>query len=127
MDTTLLQVLPCALSSGSLQQESMVKIGRKIEGLKKPQGLTVLVVFLRGALDDNACLARQELNSFRKTKALVFHNEGEDVAADLATETMIELLLGVHGEGGGLLIVKRTKGLEPPPAGIDQLEIVIPQ
>ena len=44
-----------------------------------------------------------------KGQVLLLHDQGEDVAADPAAEAVVELLVGIHGERGGLLAVERAQ------------------
>ena len=51
----------------------------------------------------------QQLESFRKSEAVHFHNELEDVAAGAAAEAFVELARLVDVEGGGLLLMERAQ------------------
>ena len=54
-------------------------------------------------------LIGQVPHRFGKAQPLHLHDEGNHRAPGLATETVIELLLGVHGEGSCLFAVKRAQ------------------
>ncbi len=59
--------------------------------------------------DGNTAFLRNDANGFWKSHLFHFHNEFEDVAADLAAEAVIDLLDGMHREGRRFL---RVKGAE---------------
>ena len=56
--------------------------------------------------------ARGELlDRLRKRQVIVIHEEAEHRAVLATAEAVIELLVGAHPEGGGLLVVERAAGL----------------
>ena len=68
-------------------------------------GLFFVFEFDAGALGQTA-------DGIDELKVLVFHHEGEDVAARAASETVPDLLLGIDVEAGRLLFVERAEGAE---------------
>jgi hypothetical protein len=50
--------------------------------------------------------AGEVLDGLRKVDVLVVHDEAEGVAAGAAAEAVVELLLGIDAEGGGLFVVE---------------------
>jgi hypothetical protein len=51
----------------------------------------------------------QLLHGFRERKPLYIHDKVDDIPAGFAPETVVQLVLPVHGKGSGLLPVKGTK------------------
>ena len=51
------------------------------------------------------------LDGLRKRQVIVIHEEAEHRTVLAAAEAVIELLVGAHPEGGGLLVVERAAGL----------------
>ncbi len=48
----------------------------------------------------NVIALGQKFQSFGKAEVFLFHDQGKNVAAHAASETMIELFVGIDREGG---------------------------
>jgi len=71
----------------------------------------------------NAIAPRKALHRFRKAEVLELHEELEDVAALVTSETVIQSLLGIDRERRGLLLVERAQTF-PAAAPLFQTNVV---
>jgi hypothetical protein len=71
--------------------------------------LGLLHILRRLARHLEAGLVRQSLDRFGEREVLRLHHEGEDVAVLAAGEAVIEALVVVDGEGGGLFVGERAE------------------
>ncbi len=81
------------------------RVQRRIGGLP---WLVATPAFLAGYF--HAGGLGQLFHGLGEIQVVVVHDEAEGVAAGAAAETVIELLVGADGEGGGLFLVERAAG-----------------
>ena len=62
--------------------------------------------------DPDPGLLGEGAHRFDERQLFVFHHEGKDVPPHPAAEAMEHLLLGAHGERGGLFLVERAEADE---------------
>ena len=87
------EIFPRALGAGIFQEIGVIKTCGVVKRIVDLEGLVVLIIPLRCTLQDDPSFTCKHLRSLREANPFVFLDEGEDVAAGLATKTIIELLI----------------------------------
>jgi hypothetical protein len=90
-----------------------------VEALPAPPALLRPRIVLL-ALDAHVEAVREQLDRLRELERLGLLHELERVAALAAAEAVVELLVGIHREGGRALVVE---GAQPDPACADPAQV----
>jgi hypothetical protein len=91
------------------------EISRAFNGLDNP--LALLLTCQQQIVSDSVVLLRQRdivafgkiFNGIGKCEILMLHYKTEDIAPASASEAVVELVIRIHLEGRGLLLVERAQ------------------